>query len=214
MPRCLGVTGHRRRFSGSQPMLHHATRYATLRNMPWHAIRIRSDLHRIIQAQAVEQSRSVAKQVDWLLSRALEQTSGNSPEEGGPSRLTGAPSSARASNTSPSSGGGPAQAVIPGERERGAGVDLPEVKTSGAALANDVVGASRVDPAPLDPFDEDDFKENSTASEWQATLEDPPSPQTDIYEMLAGCPECAGRMESVGDGPQRCVDCGFTREER
>jgi hypothetical protein len=159
--------------------------------MPWHAIRIRSDLHRIIQAQAVEQSRSVAKQVDWLLSRALEQTSGNSPEEGGPSRLTGAPSSARASNTSPSSGGGPAQAVIPGERERGAGVDLPEVKTSGAALANDVVGASRVDPAPLD------------------TVEG----QTDIYEMLAGCPECAGRMESVGDGPQRCVDCGFTREE-
>jgi hypothetical protein len=68
--------------------------------------------------------------------------------------------------------------------------------------------------ALLDPFDEDDFKENSTASEWQATLEDPPSPQTDIYEMLAGCPECAGRMESVGDGPQRCVDCGFTREER
>jgi hypothetical protein len=191
MRRCLGVSGHCRRFSGSQPMLHHATRYATLRNMPWHAIRIRSDLHRIIQAQAVEQSRSVAKQVDWLLSRALEQTSGNSPEEGGPSRLTGAPSSARASNTSPSSGGGPAQAVIPGERERGAGVDLPEVKTSGAALANDVVGASRVDPAPLD------------------TVEG----QTDIYEMLAGCPECAGRMESVGDGPQRCVDCGFTREE-
>jgi hypothetical protein len=142
----------------------------------------------------IESARGRVSRSAWLqdaAERALEQTSGNSPEEGGPSRLTGAPSSARASNTSPSSGGGPAQAVIPGERERGAGVDLPEVKTSGAALANDVVGASRVDPAPLD------------------TVEG----QTDIYEMLAGCPECAGRMESVGDGPQRCVDCGFTREE-
>jgi hypothetical protein len=163
MPRALGVTGHCRRFSGSQPMLHHATRYATLRNMPWHAIRIRSDLHRIIQAQAVEQSRSVAKQVDWLLSRALEQTSGNSPEEGGPSRLTGAPSSARA----------------------------PEPR------------AERPAPTPEGSSDR-----VGTATQALDTVEG----QTDIYEMLAGCPECAGRIESVGDGPQRCVDCGFTRE--
>jgi hypothetical protein len=131
--------------------------------MPWHAVKIRSDLHRIIQTQAREQSRSVAGQVDWLLTRALEQaTGGTGSAEPPAAAATSSP--ARASNTSP---------------------------RSGAALANDVVGASRVDPAPLD------------------TVEG----QTDIYEMLAGCPECAGRMESVGDGPQRCVDCGFTREE-
>jgi hypothetical protein len=161
---------------------------------PWHAVRIRSDLHRVIQAQAAEQSRSVAGQVDHLLTRALEQAPGTSSRERDHAGASASPSSApaRASNTSASSGGGPSSDVIPGESGRGAGVDLPEVKTSGAALANDVEGASKVDPAPLDPSRMDG--------------------QTDIYEMLGACPECAGRMEKVGDGPERCVECGYARE--
>jgi hypothetical protein len=50
-------------------------------------------------------------------------------------------------NTSASSGGGPASAVIPGESGRGAGKAEKGVKTSGAALANDVVGAPLTEPA-------------------------------------------------------------------
>jgi hypothetical protein len=36
--------------------------------------------------------------------------------------------------------------------------------------------------------------------------------QTDIYEMLGACPECAGAMEKVGDDPEHCVECGYARE--
>jgi hypothetical protein len=50
-------------------------------------------------------------------------------------------------NTSASSGGGPPSGVIPGESGRGAGKAEKGVKTSGAALANDVVGAPLVEPA-------------------------------------------------------------------
>jgi hypothetical protein len=42
----------------------------------WHAVRIRADLYRALQAQAVAQSRSVAGQLDFVLTRALEQETG------------------------------------------------------------------------------------------------------------------------------------------
>jgi hypothetical protein len=44
-------------------------------------------------------------------------------------------------------------------------------------------------------------------------VKDPPiESQTDIYEMLGACPECAGRMEKVGDEPETCAECGWSRE--
>jgi hypothetical protein len=49
----------------------------------WHAIRIRDDLYRVIQAQAAEMSRSATGQLDFVLSRALEQEPGSL--HGGPS---------------------------------------------------------------------------------------------------------------------------------
>jgi ribosomal protein S27AE len=45
--------------------------------MSWHAIRIRGDLYRILQARAAEEHRSVAGQADVLLSQALESASGD-----------------------------------------------------------------------------------------------------------------------------------------
>jgi hypothetical protein len=188
MPRCLGVSGHRRRFSGSWALAAFAllAYICYICGMSSITVRIpRSMAEQIDQARGdVPRDRYVRRMLGRMLEqvaegspeggqhgtavrespsasapvrasvkqRALEQTPGNSPEEGGPSRLTGAPSSARA------------------PRKK----DGPE---DGIRYAQTIQG------------------------------------QTDIYEMLAGCPECAGRMESVGDGPQRCVDCGFTREE-
>ncbi len=183
--------------------------------MAWKNLRVREDLYRLLAERADTEQRSVAQMGDLLLMWALEQATGNSPKlMDGPSRLTGAPSSARASNTTPSSGGGPASAVIPGETDRGAGVDLPEVKTSGAALANDVEGASKVDPAPLDPEQYRVRDEKGNIVGWtHATksvyVKEPIEGQTDIYEMLAACPECAGAIEQVGDESPRCVECGY-----
>jgi hypothetical protein len=141
-------------------LLQYATLRATLWNMPWHAVKIRSDLHRIVQAQAAEQSRSVAGQVDYLLTRALEQASGNSPGPDHDDRPShrGAPASARASAE---------------EAEGGSGEDQSHR------------------PAP------------------RAQIEG----QTDLYEMLAACPECGGPFTRVGEsGEDQCGDCGFTRE--
>lgn len=45
----------------------------------WHAVRIRDDLYRQIQAQAVADARSIAQMTDRLLSGALEQEPGGSP---------------------------------------------------------------------------------------------------------------------------------------
>jgi hypothetical protein len=42
----------------------------------WHAIRIRDDLYRVVAARAAEESRSVARQVDVLLTQALESVLG------------------------------------------------------------------------------------------------------------------------------------------
>jgi hypothetical protein len=39
-----------------------------------------------------------------------------------------------------------------------------------------------------------------------------PETQTDIYEMLAACQECAGKLTQAR-GVTTCEDCGFTREE-
>jgi hypothetical protein len=65
----------------------------------WHAIRVREDLYRALQAQAARESRSVAGQLDFVLSRALEQETGSSDVEVGTPRDaegTLAPSPARA----------------------------------------------------------------------------------------------------------------------
>jgi hypothetical protein len=140
--------------------------------MAWHNVRVRGDLYEILRAQAAEQSRSVAGQVDHLLTRALEQE----PGSGGRS-----PVPARASNTSASSGGGPSSGVIPGESGRGAGVGRGETDTGDARTRE-----------PADPA---------------RTLDH----QTDIYEMLGACPECAGKMVQIA-GVESCEDCGFTRE--
>jgi hypothetical protein len=85
----------------------------------WHNVRLRADLFRALQAQASAQSRSVAGQLDFIVTAALEQEP----------------------NTSASSGGGPPSGVIPGESGRGAGVDLP------GARGADGPRSSRVDPA-------------------------------------------------------------------
>jgi hypothetical protein len=45
-----------------------------------------------------------------------------------------------------------------------------------------------------------------------APLRASPETQTDIYEMLAACPECAGKLTQAR-GVTTCEDCGFTREE-
>jgi hypothetical protein len=49
-------------------------------------------------------------------------------------------------NTSASSGGGPASAVIPGESGRGGGVGSPGGKASGTGPANGAKGTPKVDP--------------------------------------------------------------------
>jgi hypothetical protein len=94
---------------------------------------------------------------------------------------SGSPVPARASNTSASSGGGPSSGVIPGESGRGAGVGRGETDTGDARTRE-----------PADPA---------------RTLDH----QTDIYEMLGACPECAGKMVQIA-GVESCEDCGFTRE--
>jgi hypothetical protein len=126
---------------------------------PWHAVRIRSDLHRVIQAQAAEQSRSVAGQVDHLLTRALEQASGSVGRE-----PSGSPAPVRASES--------------------------ELEAQGV---RNIAESQR----PV--FGKGGIKEQLEG-------------QTDIYEMLGACPECAGAMEQVGENPERCVECGYARE--
>jgi hypothetical protein len=156
--------------------------------MAWHNVRVRGDLYEILRAQAAEQSRSVAGQVDHLLTRALEQE----PGSGGRS-----PVPARASNTSASSGGGPSSGVIPGESGRGAGVGRGETDTGDARTREPA------DPAPLDSYEINGLRETVKAQQLEG--------QTDIYEMLGACPECAGKMVQVA-GVESCEDCGFTRD--
>lgn len=64
----------------------------------WHAIRIRDDLYRAVQAQAAQQSRSTTGQLDFILARALEQERYGLEADGSLSGPPGAgPSPARAS---------------------------------------------------------------------------------------------------------------------
>jgi hypothetical protein len=93
----------------------------------WHAIRIRDDLYRVIQAQAAEMSRSATGQLDFVLSRALEQEA----------------------NTPASSGGGPPEGVIPGESQRGADVGRGAVYRRDASDAKPAEAASSPARAPV-----------------------------------------------------------------
>jgi hypothetical protein len=64
----------------------------------WHAIRIREDLYRAVAARAAEDSRSVARQVDVLLTQALERVLGeDSGSEAAASTRAEPPTPVRAS---------------------------------------------------------------------------------------------------------------------
>jgi hypothetical protein len=63
----------------------------------WHAIRIREDLYRAVAARAAEDSRSVARQVDVLLTQALEKVPENPQTRGGIPERSSASNSASAS---------------------------------------------------------------------------------------------------------------------
>jgi hypothetical protein len=174
---------------------------------PWHAVRIRSDLHRVIQAQAVEQSRSVAGQVDHLLTRALEQTP--EPSEGRESsRLTATPVSARASAHEAPAG---PQASPPSDVSSSAsqGREVEAGVNGGAGAAPEYI-----EPPPLDLEVQGvrNFAEGLRPIFGKDGIKAQLEGQTDIYEMLGACPECAGAMEQVGDEGPRCVECGYVRE--
>jgi hypothetical protein len=128
-----------------------------------------------------------------VVQRALEQASGSVGQ-----KPSGSPVPARASNTSASSGGGPSSGVIPGESGRGAGVGRGETDTGDARTREPA------DPAPLDSYEINGLRETVKAQQLEG--------QTDIYEMLGACPECAGKMVQVA-GVESCEDCGYTREE-
>jgi hypothetical protein len=128
--------------------------------MPWKNMKIRQDTWDRVAAVAMQESRSISAQADFLLRGALEQASGNSPGPDHDDRPShrGAPSSVRAS-------------------------------------------AEEADGGP----DEDQSHRPAPRAQIEG--------QTDLYEMLAACPECGGPFTRVGEsGEDQCGDCGFTRE--
>jgi hypothetical protein len=165
--RAEGVSGLPWAFLATQPLLRQATRYATLCNMTsWHAIRVRGDLYRMLRARAAAESRSVAGQVDHLLSRALD----------------------REPNTSTNSGGGSASSEsIPGESGRGAGVGRRGTDETDGSPLPVADPASASDRAPVENIG----RMGTRPSEWGHSYEG----QITVDEAITRCPVCNDSLD-------------------
>jgi hypothetical protein len=159
--------------------------------MPWHTVRIRSDLHRILQTQAAMQSRSTAGQLDFVLSRALEQETGEQPRGASEHSLGEPLSPVRASDER-------------ADGETGAGTVSHRPSPSSVP--------EYIEPPPLSSEQAEEIKKAPRYYEIPG--------QTTVDEMLASCPQCAGEMQDYclddgkggGEMATRCEDCGFVRE--
>ena len=170
--------------------------------MAWHNLRIRGDLYRIVERQAKAEHRSVASMADVLLTRALESVLGTSPLEGD--------HAGSGSNTRPPS---PAPSRAPVEETGGEPGRTDGVSQRPAPRARKVPSGPQASP----PSDVSSSASQGREGEAGVNGGAGAAPdQTDVFEMLASCPNCATTLErgEMLDGEHRwgCPHCGYVRE--